>query len=139
VIQVRPLMLAFSTLFIATLVVSPAAEDKPIRIKPEEARQHIGKKVEVVFEVKASKNSVKRKTVYLDSEMNFQDEKNLGVAISETGVTDLKQKRGVDAPDEYYRGKSIRVVGVVVKDEDRPYIKVDEADQLDLADAKSEK
>jgi hypothetical protein len=109
-----------------------AADDKPPRIPPEDARKFVGKCVEVVFEVKASKHSVQRKTVYLDSERSFQDEKNLGIAISERGVADLRQQRGIDAPAEYYRGKTIRVTGTVVLEDDRPYIKVDSADQLDL-------
>lgn len=109
------------------------AEDAPPRIKPEEARKHVGQRVEVVFEVKAAKHSVHRKTVYLDSETNFQDEKNLGIAISEQGIGDLKQKRGIDAPADHYRGKTVQVTGVVTLVEDRPYIKVDAAEQIDLA------
>lgn len=112
------------------------ADEKPPRIKPEEARQHVDKKVEVVFKVKGSKDSIKRKTVYLDSEADFRDEKNLGIAISEKGVTSLKQKRQVDAPAEYYRDKTIRVVGVVVLEEERAYIKIDDADELDLFEEK---
>lgn len=115
------------------------ADEKPPRIKPEEARQHAGKKVEVVFEVKGSKNAVKRKTVYLDSESDFRDEKNLGIAISEKGVEALKQKRGVDDPAEFYRTRKIRVVGEVVIEEERPYIKVDDAEQLDVFDEKDGK
>lgn len=113
--------------------VALGEEDKPPRIKAEEARKHAGKKVEVVFEVKASKHSINRKTTYLDSEVSFRDEKNMGIAISEQGISDLKQKRGVDTPSDYYRSKKIRVVGVVTVEEDRPYIKVDDAEQIDLA------
>lgn len=116
-----------------------AADAKPPRIKPEEARAHAGKKVEVVFEVRGSKNSVKRKTVYLDSESDFRSETNLGIAISERGVSELKEKRGVDAPAEFYRGKTIQVVGEVVIEEQRPYIKVDDAEQLNLSDEKTGK
>lgn len=114
-----------------------SADDKPPRIKAEEARQHVNKKVEVVFEVKGSKHSAKRKTVYLDSEADFHDKKNLGIAISEKGMSSLKQKRNVDAPADYYRGKQIQVVGVVVIEEERAYIKVDDAEQLDLFQEKS--
>ncbi|MGD9855307.1 MAG: hypothetical protein AB7U20_10190 [Planctomycetaceae bacterium] len=113
------------------------ADEKPPRIKPEEARQHVGKKVEVVFEVKGAKHSLNRKTVYLDSEADFRDEKNLGIAISERGITARKEKRGVDAPAEYYKSKTIRVVGEVAIEDERPYIKVDDAAQLDLSDEKS--
>lgn len=124
-------------LLLATSVMG--ADDKPPRIKPEEARQHVGKKVEVVFEVKGAKHSLKRKTVYLDSEADFRDEQNLGIAISERGITALKEKRGVDAPAEYYKSKTIRVVGEVAIEDERPYIKVDDAEQLDLSDEKSPK
>lgn len=121
-------------LLLATVVMG--ADEKAPRIKPQEARQNVGKKVEVVFEVKGSKNSLKRKTVYLDSEADFRDEKNLGIAISEKGVSDLKQKRNVDEPAEFYRSKMIRVLGEIVIEDERPYIKVDEAEQLDLFDEK---
>ncbi|WP_397568230.1 hypothetical protein [Schlesneria sp. T3-172] len=109
-----------------------AEETLPL-IKPEVARQHVGKRVAVVFEVKGAKHSEKRKIAYLDSTDNFRDEANLGIAISERGINDLKQKRQVELPAEYYRGKSIRVQGEVVLEEDRVYIKVDDADQIDLA------
>jgi hypothetical protein len=115
------------------------AEDKLPRIKPEEARQHVGKKVEVVFEVKAAKHSLKRKTVYLDSELDFNSEKNLGIAITEQGIADLKQKRNVDEPAEPFRGKMIRVVGMVVMEDERPYIKIDDADQIHLHQESSKK
>lgn len=112
-------------------------DDQPLRINAEDARQHTGKKVEVIFEVKATKNSAKRKTVFLDSEADFNDRRNPGIAISEEGVADLKKVRDVTAPDEHYRGKKIRVVGEVVIEDDRAYIKVDHAEQLDLAKDRS--
>jgi hypothetical protein len=118
---------------VAFAAATLTADDTPKAIKPDEARKHLGETVEVVFTVQASKDSKHRKTVYLDSEKDFRDQKNLGVAISEKGVSDLKQQRGVDAPAEYYRGKKIRVVGKIVIRDERPYIDVDEARQLDLA------
>lgn len=118
---------------LASLAGAACADDAPPRIKPEEARQYADKQVEVVFEVKASKHSTKRKTVYLDSETSFSDPKNLGIAVTEQGIADLKQKRSIDAPADYYRGKKIIVTGKVVVEDDRPYIKVDSADHLDLA------
>jgi hypothetical protein len=109
------------------------AEDTPPRIKPEDARMHLNKQVEVVFEVKHTKHSEHRKTAFLDSEDNFQDEKNLGIAITEAGIQDLKQKRGVDGPADYYHGKTIRVTGTVSLKEEKVYIEVTQAEQLDLA------
>lgn len=107
--------------------------DEPPRVKPEEAKNHDGKTISVVFEVKASKNSVHRKTVFLDSLADFRDPHNLGVAISEKGIADLKAKRGIDNAAEYYKTKTVRVVGKVRLEDDRAYIDVHEADQLDLA------
>lgn len=109
------------------------ADDASPRIKPEDARMHVDKKVEVVFEVKHAKYSERRKTAFLDSEENFQDKKNLGIAITETGIQDLKQKRAVDGPADYYRGKTIRVTGTVTLKDEKPYIEVTQAEQLDLA------
>ena len=60
------------------ILVFPAAlaraEDKPPRVPSEAAKQHAGKRIEVVFEVKAAKNSVHRKTVFLDSMTDFRTE-----------------------------------------------------------------
>lgn len=126
----------FLTLWCSLLLVTTSivlADDTPVRIKPEEARMHVDKKVEVIFEVKHAKYSERRKTAFLDSEENFQDEKNLGIAITEAGIQDLKQKRAVDGPADYYRGKTIRVTGTVILKEDKPYIEVTQAEQLDLA------
>lgn len=121
---------------LAILVLSAAlsrAEDKPPRVPSEAAKHHVGKRVEVVFEVKASKNSVHRKTVFLDSLTDFRDPNNLGVAISEKGIADLKAKRGIDNAAEFYKTKTVRFVGTVRLEDDRAYIDVHDADQLDLA------
>lgn len=118
-------------LSLATIVLADGAA--PPRIKPEDARMHLNKQVEVVFEVKHTKYSEHRKTAFLDSEDNFQDEKNLGIAITEAGIQDLKQKRGVDGPADYYHGKTIRVTGTVSLKEENVYIEVTQAEQLDLA------
>jgi hypothetical protein len=114
-----------------------AMEEKPPRVPADMARQHAGKRVEVVFLVQAAKHSVHRKTVYLDSTKNFQDEQNLGVAISEQGIAEFAQK-GISAPADHFRDKTIRVTGVVTIEENRVYIKVDKADQLDLHDPATE-
>lgn len=122
--------IGLSLLSVQTLLAT--ADDAIPRIKAEAARQHVGSKVEVVMQVQAAKNAEKRKTVFLDSEANFQDDKNLGIAISEQGQTELKQQRGIADAAEFYRNKQIRVVGIVELEEDRVYIKVHAAEQLDL-------
>ncbi len=126
------MFLLLATLVCSNVVVA-ADEDKPVQIEAHEARQHEGKLVEVVFEVKTAKFSMKRKTVFLDSETNFMDERNLGVAIVEAGLADLSAQKGIGAPADHFRAKKVRVVGKVVIEETRPYIKIEKADQIDLA------
>lgn len=109
------------------------SQDAPPRIPPQDARMHVDKKVEVTFKVKHSKYSEKRKTAFLDSEENFQDEQNLGIAITESGIQELKQKRSVDSPADFYHGKMIQVTGTVILKDEKLYIEVTHAEQLDLA------
>ncbi len=123
----------WSSFLLAAMASLILADDAPPRIKPEEARMSVDKKVEVVFEVKYSKHSERRKTAILDSEKDFQGEKNLGIAITEKGIQDLKQKRAVDGPADDDKGKTIRVLGTVILQEEKAYIEVNEAEQLDLA------
>ncbi len=109
------------------------ADEAPPRIKSEEARKYVDQKVEVVFEVKHAKHSEKRKTVFLDSEEDFRSERNLGVSIVEKGLADLKSKKSIGRPEEYFANKKIRVTGTVVIREENAYIDVDAAEQIDLA------
>ncbi len=125
-------LLAFVGLFLGCAVAG-VADEAPPRIKPEEARQFVDMKVEVVFEVKHAKHSEKRKTVFLDSEEDFRSVKNLGVAIIEKGLADLKTKKSIGHPEEYFANKKIHVTGTVVIREENAYIEVDTADQIDLA------
>ena len=109
------------------------ADDAPPRIKPEEARKFVDQKVEVVFEVKHAKHSEKRKTVFLDSEEDFRSSRNLGVSITERGLADLKTKKSIGKPEEYFANKKVRVIGTVVIREENAYIDVDTAEQIGLA------
>lgn len=124
--------LAFVGLCLLGMAVC-TADDAPPRIKPEEARKFVDQKVEVIFEVKHAKHSEKRKTVFLDSEDDFRSSRNLGVAIIEKGLADLKTKKSIGKPEEYYANKKIRVTGTVVIREENAYIDVDTAEQIDLA------
>ncbi len=67
-------------IFLGLVAVSWSADEKdaPPEITAEKAREYVGKKVTVVMEVKKAKYSEKRDTVFLDSEADFKDSKNLG-------------------------------------------------------------
>lgn len=107
------------------------ADEKPQVIQPEEAREYEGQLVSVTFKVKATKEAKHRKTVFLDSEEDFHDERNLGIALTEEAVAELRKEQGVLTPADHFRDKTIRVVGKIVIRDDRPYIDVKEADQLE--------
>jgi hypothetical protein len=110
-----------------------AQEESPIT--PQEAIASIGKsKVVVEMTVESTKNALTdRGIIYLDSEKEFTSEKNLGIAISSFAAEQLKAK-GIDNPTEYYRGKRIRVSGVVMRFERLPYLPVLEADQIEVSE-----
>ena len=80
--------------------------------------------------VKSSKNALAgRMEIYLDSEENFRDEKNLAVVISAAGAARFKDA-GIDDPAAHFKGKTIRVTGTVVVHENRPRIVVENPRQI---------
>ena len=109
-------------------------EDALPEIRPEQARQYVGQKVRVTLEVRGAKHSLHRKTTFLDSERDFRDEKNLGIAISEQGVEALGQSLGFTDAVTFFLGKSIQVSGTIELQEGRPYLPVDAVEQIQVVD-----
>ena len=86
--------------------------------------------------VKSSKNALAgRMEIYLDSEENFRDEKNLAVVITEAGAGKFKEA-GIDNPAEHFRGKTIRVTGTVKLYNNKPEIVVDDPSQIAVVEKK---
>ena len=111
-----------------------AADDKPLT--PAEAIKQVNKQVTVEMLVRSSKNALaKRHEIYLDSEENFRDEKNLAVVITEDGAGKFKDS-GIDDPAEHFKGKTIRVTGTVTLKEERPRIEVSDPKAIRLIEAK---
>ncbi len=97
-----------------------------------QALESIGKpSVQVELTVQTAKNRLDRRgIVFLDSEEDFGNEKNLGIAISVDAAAQMKEK-GIDDPAEYYKDKRIRVTGPIMRFEDRPYLPVMDAKQIE--------
>jgi hypothetical protein len=117
-------------------VVSLRADDT----KPNtaaEAVKSVGKPTVVVqMEVKKAKDRLdKRGIIYLDSEDDFKDPNNLGVAISAEAAAKFKAK-GIADPAAHFLGKTIRVRGCVMKFEERPYLPVHDPDQITVVEKK---
>src|SRR6185369_2065116 len=116
---------------LALLTIRAAgAEEKPL--SPIEARKRVNDKITLQMFVKASKNRLeKRKEIYLDSETDFKDEKNMAVVINAEGAARFK-KVGIDEPAGHFKGKTIRVTGTVTLDEGRPRIVVSDPEQISV-------
>jgi hypothetical protein len=122
------------TLFVSGLVVIQAAAGDAKPLTPVEAIKRVNEKVTVQMLVKATKNTLeKRGEIYLDSEEDFRDEKNLGVVVTKTGAAKFKEA-GVDDPAVHFKDKIIQVKGTVIIKEDRPRIEVDDPKQIQIVE-----
>jgi hypothetical protein len=98
---------------------------------PEEAITRINEEVTVEMLVQRTKCCSGSRQVFLDSEANHHDPKNLGVVVTDKGRAKFAEA-GIEDPTTHYKGKAIQVRGVVIRREDRPYIEVDDPSQIEL-------
>jgi DNA/RNA endonuclease YhcR with UshA esterase domain len=106
--------------------VAMAADVKPIT--PAEAAKKIDEKVVVEMEVKSTGG---RENHYLNSEEDFKDAKNFTIYISKDQLEKFK-KAGVESPSMHYKSKVIQVTGTVVSEKGKPWIKVEEPEQIKI-------
>jgi DNA/RNA endonuclease YhcR with UshA esterase domain len=119
---------------VASAAMTRAGDGKPLTAA--EAIKKVNEKVTVQMEVKAAKDRLERRgEVYLDSEEDFHDEKNLGVVVTRAGAAKLK-KAGIGDPAGHFKGKTIRVTGTVIIKEKRPRIEVDDPGQIKVVEKK---
>jgi hypothetical protein len=131
-------MRVFSVLavFLSGLVVIRGVADDAKPLTPVQAIKKVNEEVTVQMLVKATKNRLeKRGEIYLDSEKDFRDEKNLGIVVTKTGAVKFKAK-GVDDPAVHFKDKTIRVKGTVIIKEKRPRIEVDDPKQIVIVERK---
>ena len=135
----RTLLFVLALAAIAGAVPFRGADDAKTTekiIPAAEIRDHVGKECTAQMTVKASKNAVPRRIYYLNSEEDFHDDKNLAVVISYDHAAKF-QEAGIDDPADYYKGKTIRVTGKVIKEDDEVRIRVDDPKQIKLVEPKS--
>jgi hypothetical protein len=123
----------FSFLVFGLCVHGVRGAEEPMPVTAAEAVKLIGRSNLVVeMVVKKSKERLeKRGIIFLDSEEDFKDPKNLGIAISADAAVKFKQK-GIDHPGEHFKDKAIRVRGCVMKFEENPYLVVHDPAQITL-------
>ena len=102
-------------------------------LSPEDAANQVNEQVTVEMLVKAAKNCQHCSQIFLDSEADHHDPKNMAVAVTESGKAKFKEM-SVDDPASYFKGKTIRVTGVVTIKENRPHIEVDDPQQIEIVE-----
>ena len=102
-----------------------------MNLSPAEAINRINESLTVEMLVRRTKCCTGSRQVFLDSEADHRDPKNLGVVVTEQGTAKFGEA-GIGDPAAHYHGKTIRVRGVVILREDRPYLEVDDPDQIEL-------
>ena len=102
-------------------------------ISAEEAINRVGESVTVEMLVPRTKCCTGSSQVFLDSESSYRDPKNLGVVVTESGRAKFAEA-GIDDPTAHFKGKAIRVRGVVIRKEKGPYIEVSDPSQIELVE-----
>ena len=100
-------------------------------LTPLEAANRVNERVTVGMLVKAAKNCPHCSQIFLDSEEDHHDPNNLAVAVTGAGAARFKGA-GVDDPARHFKGKLIRVTGVVTLKDNRPRIEVDDPGQIEV-------
>lgn len=98
---------------------------------PVEAINRIGESVTVEMLVQRTKSCTGSCQVFLDSEANHRDPKNLGVVITVDGRPKFTEV-GIDDPTAHFKGRTIRVRGVVIRKEKGPYVEVTDPSQIEI-------
>ena len=102
-----------------------------MNLSPVEAINRVNESVTVEMLVQKTKCCTGSRQVFLDSEANHRDPTNLGVVVTEIGRATFSEA-GIDDPTAHFSGKTIRVRGVVIRKENRPYIEVNDSSQIEL-------
>ncbi len=123
----RSTALLYSLCLFSTHVV---LADDIAPITPADAAKKVNEKVVVEMEVKSTGG---RTNHYLNSEADFKDAKNFTVFVSKDHLDKFK-KAGIENPSMHYKGKWVQVTGTVVLEKDRPMIKVDDPDQIQVVE-----
>lgn len=96
-----------------------------------EAINRVNESVTVEMVVQRTKSCTKFSKVFLDSEANHHDLKNLGVIITEAAMAKFGES-GIRDPTAHFKGRTIRVHGVVIHKENRPYLEVNDPSQIEV-------
>jgi acetyl esterase/lipase len=111
----------------------PTASKADAKIPSAQAKDHVGERLTVEATIQASKDSANHREYSLDSESNFNDPKNFAVVVSYDQV-DKFRKAGIDNPAAHFKGKTIRVTGVVTQENQQVRIRIEDPSQIKIVE-----
>jgi len=127
----KPVVIVFSVVTALASMSALGAEPSVKVIKAEEARKHVDQQVTVTFKVQHAKFAMNPDRVYLDSEKDYKDAKNLGLLIQAAALPEFK-KAGIEKPAEHYDGKMVRATGKVFLKDDLVFIGLEKPAQIEI-------
>lgn len=120
----------FATISLLCIVQDVAGQGEERPLSAIAARSALGRQVTVETFVQTAKDRLaKRGEIYLDSELDFRNEKNFAVVIAREGAESLS-KIGIDTPTSYFENQWIRAEGVVTEVDGVPRIEIHDAQQI---------
>ena len=100
-------------------------------LTPLEAANRVNEQVTVEMLVRAAKNCPHCSQIFLDSEEDHHDPRNFAVTVTDTGKARFREAK-IDDPAGHFKGKTIRVSGVVTAKDKQPQIEVDDPSQIEV-------
>lgn len=113
------------------MTVSARGDDPKPEVESDKASEYVGRECVVKLTVAHSKDSEHRKRTYLDSKDDYKDAANFTVIISHDHL-DAFREAGVDHLADYYLGKTLKVSGKVIREEDQTRIHVESPKQIEV-------
>ncbi len=129
----RTASIAVLGLCVLTMGLGDDGKAKSRVIPAAEAHTHVGEVGTFAMTVRSSKDAAAHEEIYLDSEEDFHDEKNLALVISYDDLPAFRAA-GIRAPAEYFLNKTIHVTGQVIHENDQTRIRVEDPKKIQLVE-----
>lgn len=113
-------------------VVKSAEKDENEFVKPEDALQHLGKKVTIEMTVVRAAYGKNNTTFFMNSEENYRDPKNFTVLLYEKAAEELFPDTDFAELEKKFKGKRIRITGIVKLYMGRAEILLEQPEQLEI-------
>jgi acetyl esterase/lipase len=126
-------LVIFADWFDAHLKPKPADVKPGATIPAAQAKDHVGERATVEMTVLASKNAEKRLEYYLDSEADFNNEKNFTIVITYDHAKAFAEA-GISNPADYFKEKTLRVTGTIIRENEQTRIRVSDPGQIQMVE-----